>query len=304
MKSLKSGIKQLFCNPSHAFGALWEYLSPIIISDKLYLKVKFRLRMGYWPNLKKPQTFSEKIQWLRLYDYKPIYTTMVDKVAAKDYVRAIIGDEYIIPTLGVWEKFDDVDFDKLPNQFVLKCNHDSGGLVICRDKSKLDRESVRTRIERSLNRNYFYAGRDYPYKYVKPKILAEKYMKDEDCDDLKDYKFFCFNGDPKLCQVISERGTNMSIDFFDKDWVHQPFHEPANYPFSKKVLEKPSNYAEMLAVAEKLSEGHPFLRVDLYSINEKIYFGELTFYPTGGMGGFDPVEWDKIVGSWINLQKQ
>lgn len=302
MRSISSGFYQLIHNPSHALGAIWESLSPVILSDRLYIKVKFRLKMGYWPNLKHPETYSEKIQWLRLNNYKPIFTTMVDKASAKGYVSSRIGDEYIIPTLGVWEHFDDINFDSLPESFVLKCTHDSGGIVLCKNKNSLDKNAAKIKLERSLKRNYFYAGRDYPYKYVKPQIIAEKFMVDDNSEDLKDYKFFCFNGDPKLCQVISERGTNMSIDFFDKDWVHQPFHEPANYPFSKKVLEKPSNYAEMLAVAEKLSEGHPFLRVDLYSINEKIYFGELTFYPTGGMGGFDPVEWDKILGSWINLE--
>ncbi len=270
-------------------------------SDEKFLKKLFKLRMGKELNLDNPLTFSEKLQWLKLNNRQPIMCDMVDKVEAKKYVTSLIGEEYIIPTLGVYNSVDEIDFEALPKQFVLKCTHDSGGLVVCKDKSKLDSKSAKKKLAKSLKSNYYYQNREWPYLNVKPRIIAEQYMEDESGYELKDYKFFCFNGDPKCCQVIAGRSDVMSVDFFDENWNHLPFHEPRVYPFSPVIVSRPQYYEIMWELARKLSANQPFLRVDFYNINGQIYFGELTFFPTSGMGGFDPEEWDYTFGSWIEL---
>lgn len=270
-------------------------------SDEKFLRKLYRLRMGKELDLGNPQTFSEKLQWLKLHNRKPEYSQMVDKVEAKKYVANIIGEEYIIPTLGVYNTPDEIDFDALPDQFVLKCTHDSGGLVVCKDKHNLDFVKTRERFKKWLKTNYYYQNREWPYKNVRPRIIAEQYMEDENDRELKDYKFFCFDGEPKLCQIIAGRQTAMTIDFYDKDWIHQDFHEPRKYPFAKEQHLPPKEYEKMWKLASKLSQGHPFIRVDFYDINGEVFFGELTFFPTSGMGGFDPEVWDYIFGDWIKL---
>lgn len=272
-----------------------------ILPDKLYLSIKFRSHMGYWMDWDNPQTFSEKLQWLKVYDRHPEYIKLVDKVAVKDYVSNIIGDQYIIPTLAVYDSVEDIDFDSLPNQFVLKCTHDSGGIVICRDKSFFDKNAAIKKLRKGLKRTYVIQNREYPYKNVPRRIIAEKYIKENDGNEIKDYKFFCFNGRAEYCQVISNRSSKMAIDFYDKNWIHQPFHEPKVFSFSNDIIERPANYSEMSSLAEILSHNHPFLRVDLYNVNGMIYFGELTFFPTSGLGGFDPQEWDMKLGRLIKL---
>ncbi len=272
------------------------------VSDEKYLKLIFKERMGYPLNLKDPKTFSEKLQWLKLYDRKPIYTTMVDKCEAKKYVAEKIGEEYIIPTLGVWDKFDDIDFDTLPNQFVLKCTHDSGGLVICRDKKDLNKATAKEKINRSLKRNYYHNSREWPYKNVKPRIIAEKYMEMGNDRDLIDYKFYCFNGEPKFLYIshgLSNHAT-ARISYVSFDWKKQPFkrNDFANF---EELPPKPINFDKMIELSRKLSVDVPFLRVDFYEINGKIYFGELTFFPGSGLTKFDPPEWDRKLGDLIKL---
>ena len=288
-------------NPMRAFVKLGSMGLFNWMSDETYLKIAYRSLMGKKLDLKNPKTFNEKLQWLKLYDRKPIYTTMVDKYEAKKYVASIIGEQYIIPTLGVWDKFEDIDFDKLPNQFVLKCTHDSGGLVICRDKSKFDIQAAREKINKSLKRNYFWQGREWPYKNVKPRIIAEKYMEDSQTKDLKDYKFMCFNGKVNCSFVCTERHTNtgLKVTFYDRNWKIMPFER--HYPRSKTPISKPLNYDKMMELAEILSKDISFIRVDFYSVQEKIYFGELTFYPGSGFEEFSPFIWDKKIGDWIKL---
>lgn len=302
MHAIRKIIYYLLHNRKQLLVSMLTRLS-FLFPDKLYLKMLFRLRMGYKLNLDNPQTFSEKLQWLKLYNRKPEHTRMVDKYEAKRYVANIIGEEYIIPTFGVWDSVDDIDFDALPNQFVLKCTHGGGntGVVICRDKSTLDIPKAKAKLKKSLGKCIYRQFREWPYKNVKPRIIAEQYMVDESGYELKDYKFFCFAGDVKLCQVISGRASTMSIDFFDKEWAHQPFHEPKNYPFSANELSQPKSYNKMWDIAHRLCVGHIFIRVDLYEINGHIYFGELTFFPTSGLGGFSPKEWDYKFGDWIKL---
>ncbi len=295
-------LKLAFRKPKRIVVYLLGIIAPII-PDRLYLRMLFRAQMGYKLNLDNPQTFSEKLQWLKLYNRKPEYTQMVDKYEAKKYVAGIIGEEYIIPTLGVWDSVDDIDFDALPNQFVLKTTHGGGntGVVICRDKSTLDIPKAKAKLKKSLGKCIYRQFREWPYKNVKRRIIAETLIGD---GQMNDYKFFCFDGDVKLCQVISGRESIMSIDFFDKEWKHQPFHEPKEYPFSAHEITKPKLYDKMWDIARNLCIEHHFIRVDLYEINGHIYFGELTFFPTSGMGGFTPKEWDYTLGKWIKLPNE
>lgn len=277
-------------------------IAPLIRDDAKFIKMKWQLSgIKYKLDLENPKTFSAKIQWLKLHDRKPIYTKMVDKVEAKEYVASIIGEEYIIPTLAVWNSVDEFDWNILPNQFVMKCSHDSGGLVVCKDKNKLDKERAKAFIDKYLKRRYYWQNREWPYKNVKPRILIEKYMVDESGFELKDYKFFCFNGDVKYCQVIAGRQSKMTIDFYDTEWRHQVFHEPAVYPHSEVYQTEPLNYKKMIQISKLLCYNIPFVRIDLYNINGYIYFGEITFFPTSGMGGFSPSEWDFKFGELIQL---
>ena len=272
------------------------------IPDKLYIKLRYFRRLHKCPNLKQPQTFNEKLQWLKLYNRNPLYTTLADKYGVKKYIADKIGEEYLIPTLGVWDKFDDIDFNSLPNEFVLKCTHDSGGLVICKDKSKLDIESARRKISKSLKANYFWQGREWPYKNVKPHIIAEKFMKDRDFDNLNVFKIFNFNGEPKIIQTIqNDKMPNETIDYFDTDWNLLDLRQ--NYPNSKNPLPRPETLNEMLELARILAKDTaPFIRTDFYEINGKVYFSEFTFYSDSGFAKFTPEEWDLKLGNWIILK--
>lgn len=280
---------------------------PNIFSDKFFLEGRYYVELRNKLNLKRPVTFCEKLQWLKLYNRRPEYTIMVDKVKVKEYVANKIGSEYIIPTLGVWDNPDEIDFDSLPNQFVLKCNHNSNiGMCICKNKNELDKEKVKDNLRKGLRQNYFLCGREWPYKDVQRKILAEKFMQDNDENtDLRDYKFFCFNGEPRLCQVISDRTTNETIDFYDMRWNRliglTGLYSRNKIYNSKKNINCPSSFTKMKEIAKSLSKGLPFSRIDLYEINDKPYFGEITFFPACGFGKFMPNEWNEKVGSWIEL---
>lgn len=274
------------------------------IPDELYIKMCYKAAFNDWPNLEYPITFNEKLNWLKLHDRKPIYTTMVDKYEAKKYVADIIGREYIIPTLGVWNNFDDIDFDKLPDRFVLKCTHDSGGVIICQDKKKLDKGMAKKVIEKSLKRKFYYVAREWPYKNVKPRIIAEQYMEDAITKELRDYKIFTFNGVAKALFIATERqveGEETKFDFFDMDFNHLALTN--GHPCAKEHPAIPATINTMKLLAEKLSKGIPHLRVDFYEVNGKVYFGELTFSHWGGFVPFNPSSWDKKFGDWINIKK-
>lgn len=273
-----------------------------LLPDKLYLKLKFRLHMNKWMDFDNPQTFNEKLQWLKLNDRNPLYVSMVDKVDAKKYVASIIGEEHIIPTLGVYNSFEEIDFDKLPNQFVLKCSHDSGGVIICKDKSQLDMDNARRVLSNGLKRNYYYQTREWPYKNVKPRIIAEQFMVDESGIELKDYKYYCFDGKVKMMFVATGRPYDTRFDFFDTNFNHLPVKQ--GYDWADKPISKPLGFDEMISLAEKLSKNIPHVRIDFYDINGQIYFGEMTFFDSSGWTPLEPVEWDYKMGSWINLPKQ
>lgn len=274
------------------------------MTDREYLERKFKAVVGYPLNLDNPQTFNEKLQWLKLHDRKPIYTTMVDKYEAKAYAASIIGEQYIIPTLGVWDRFEEIDFAKLPERFVLKCTHDSGGLVICRDKAKLDIDAARAKINGSLKHNYYYKSREWPYKDVKPRIIAEAFMEDPDSPGgLNDYKLQCFDGKFDNIFVAEGRFSQRGVryHYFDRDWKYIPYSSHENLNVNALDVLRPKCYEEMIEIAEKLSEGLPQLRVDLYEIEGKVYFGELTFYSQSGFDTTITHEADNILGSKLTL---
>lgn len=277
-----------------------------LIPDSLYLRLKYLQRVKKFLNLKAPKTFNEKLQWLKLHDRNPEYTKMVDKYEVREYIKEKIGEEYLIPLFGVWDSFDEIDFDKLPEQFVLKCTHDSGGLVICKDKSKLDIEKARQKINRALKNNYYWHGREWPYKNVKPRIIAEKYMSNDGNIDteLTDYKFSCFNGRVDNVMLCLERSTgDVKFRYFDKEWNLLRYDVQGKALQKGYTIPKPEKMDEMFELAGKLSEGIRYLRVDLYHSENKIYFGELTFFPQSGFDTDILKETDELFGSYLDLNR-
>lgn len=268
--------------------------------DKLYLQVMYLTNMGKKLNLKNPKTFNEKLQWLKLYDRKPEYTMMVDKYRVREYIAQTIGEEYLIPLLGVWEDPDDIDFDTLPDQFVLKCNHNSGtGMCICKDKSKLDIECVKRNLKKGLAQDYYLRGREWPYKEVCRRVVAEKYMVDESGVELKDYKVMCFNGEPKVIQMHRGRFGDHTLDFYDPEWKRMNFMWDC--PASDILVEKPAFLSEMLDLSRLLAKDIPEIRVDWYYAEDHLFFGELTFSPASGFSAFSPEDWDYKLGDWIDI---
>lgn len=272
------------------------------IPDTIYIRFRYYFQMGEILHLKHPQKFNEKLQWLKIYNRNTDYITMVDKYNVKRYVASIIGDEYIIKTYGVWESFDDINFEKLPENFVLKCTHDSGSVVLCKGKKKLDLTKTKEKMMDGLKRDVYHWSCEWPYKGVKPRILAEKYLGDSLEDEpLLDYKFFCFNGQVKCFKIDFNRFTHHQANYYDRNLKLLPFGEKACPPDFDKKLVMPSNIYKMMELAERLSAKVPFIRVDFYNIKGRIYFGELTFFPASGFGKFTKEEWDYKLGEWLKL---
>lgn len=270
------------------------------LPDKIYLKWMFSAIVKEKLDFKNPKTFNQKLQWLKLYNRKDEYTKMVDKYLVREYIKEKIGEDYLIPLLGVYTHFDEIPFHELPNAFVIKCTHDSGGVVICEDKNHFDFEKAKKKINTCLKRNYYYRGREWPYKNIEPKIIIEKYMG----NDLKDYKFMCFHGEVKCSFVCSNRNTKegLHVTFFDLDFHKMPFER--HYPSSIEEIQKPIHYQKMLELSAILSKNIPFVRVDFYEIDGKIYFGELTFFPGNGTEEFTPRKYDELLGEWIILPNE
>lgn len=295
-------IKELLRSPNAILLGIMRHTAPLW-PDKIFLKIVYRLYMGKSLNLRNPKSFTEKLNWLKVNQKDDSYSNLVDKYEVKKFVRTRLGNsDHIITNLGVWNSFDEIDFDSLPNQFVLKTTNGGGNssVVICKDKSKLDIEECRKKLSLKSGKIFFWS-REYPYYKVKPRIIAEEFISTDD-DELSDYKIFCFNGEPKFLFVGTERqkkGTEVKFDFFDTEFNHLPIrngHENSSHP-----IPKPQNYDEMLEIAKKLSAGFPHVRVDLYNVNGKIYFGEMTFFHCAGFVPFEPDEWDDKFGAMFNL---
>lgn len=294
-------IKKIVSSPIYSLGRFFYYHLPAILPDEWYLRVAWRVNMGYPLDLKHPQSFNEKLQWLKLHDRRPEYIQMVDKLQAKELVANKIGQQYIIPTLAVFDSVDAIDPDTLPNQFVLKCNHDSGSSIICKDKSAFGFNNIKQQLKSALKHNYYRDSREWPYKAVKPKVFAEAYMEDE-YGELRDYKFFCFNGVVKALFVATNRAGRGEtyFDFYDDNYTHLPVIQ--GHPNAKTPPKKPKGFETMKQLAAHLSEGIPEVRIDFYDVNGKVYFGEFTFFHFSGNVSFNPPEWDYTLGNWIDLE--
>lgn len=282
----------------------FAYLSQLGIYNKMpdedYIKKKYRLYMGKNLNLENPESFNEKIQWLKLHDHNERYINMVDKYEVKNYVADKIGEEYIIPTYGIWNSAEELNIDQLPKQFVLKCTHDAGSVIICMDKGNFNIAAAKTKLKRCLKKNFYFQNREWVYKNIRPRVIAEKYISDRSTGDLRDYKIYNFNGRPRIIQVSIDRFTKHKLYFFNTDWqyIGTKLETPAD---SRYLIEKPAQLGEMLALAQKLSENIPFVRTDFYCFDSHIYFGEYTFYPAGGYGKFVPEQLDYELGREIKI---
>ena len=273
-----------------------EYLLRFI-PTKPYLKLVYRVKTGKKLNLKNPVGFNEKEQWLKLNDIHPEYTKLVDKYEVREFVHERIGDNHLFPLLGVWDRFEDICFNNLPKEFVLKCTHDSGSVKIIRDKAVIEKETLQKFFRGRQKINPYAFGREYPYKRVKPRIIAEQFMSTPDGKAPNDYKFFCFDGEPYIMFVATERETDTKFDFFDMDFNHLPIYNI--HPNSDKTIKKPTCFEEMVDISRKLSSGMKFVRIDLYEIDGQVYFGEYTFFHGGGFWLFDPPEWERRLGDMI-----
>lgn len=295
-------VKEIICNKKYRTNFLIRKGFFEKISDEQFLKKVFEVKLNKDLDLNNPKTFNEKLQWLKLNDRCPEYTIMVDKYLVRDYIARKLGEEYLIPLLGVWDSPEEIDFTMLPDQFVLKCNHNSGlGMCICKDKSSLHIESVKKELKKGLAQNYYLEGREWPYKNVPRKIVCEKFMTDNS-GELADYKIHNFNGEPKVILVCTNRFSKDGLreDFYSDKWEHLPVKRPG-CPNAEASLEKPAELDEMLRLSRILAKDIPFLRTDFYVINGRIYFGELTFYPASGFAAFEPESYDELFGGWIKL---
>jgi hypothetical protein len=277
----------------------WRKVSFIIPSDEFYLRIYYRLAMQKNLDLKNPSTFTEKIQWLKLYNTDPGLSRFVDKYLVREIVKVKIGSEYLIPLLGVWDTFDEIDFETLPNKFVLKTNHDSGSVIICRNKTRLDYQGAKIKLNKALRQNYFYYSREYPYKFIIPKIIAEEIIGCGRNTSLADYKFFCFHGQPKILLVVTQHNGLKYNDYFDIDLNHLPF--TTGFPNSPVTIVLPDNINVMIDIATVLCAGFLHVRIDLYNVDGKIYFGEYTFHHGGGLSRFAPQIWDEKIGDLLHL---
>ncbi len=296
-------IKEYIKRPRLAFLGLLSRCAKYISNDKLYLQMRYYLEFGKPLNLKNPVTFNEKLQWLKLYNRKPEYTRMVDKYAVKEYVAEKIGEEYLIPSLGVWNTPEEVDFDSLPNQFVLKTTHGGGGggVIICKDKASFDQAAAIAKMNQAMKADIYTNLREWPYKDVPRKIIAEQFMVDESGLELKDYKFFCFNGNVEFCKVDIDRFIEHRANYYDTVWNMKTFGEEMYPPLFDREIACPPNFNKMLELAQELAQEIPFARIDLYNIKGRTYFGEITFFPAGGMGKFTPMEADEEIGRSLKI---
>lgn len=273
-----------------------------IVPDSIFIRLKYKNTFGCWPNLKDPKTFNEKLSWLKLHDHNPLYTIMVDKYDAKRYIAEIIGEDYIIPTYGVWDKAEDIDFDALPDKFVLKATHDSGRVIICKDKSALDKSMAIVEMHKSLSRNFYAVTREWPYKNVKPRIIAEKLLEVTDSDSsINDYKFFCFNGRVEFMKIDFDRNTSHRANYYDRNFNLLEFGEEEFPPEPARSVDKPVSFELMINLAEMIAQKIRFVRVDFYEIDGHVFFGEATFYPASGVGRFTTPTADSNIGKLLRL---
>lgn len=272
-----------------------------LLPDRFYLKHLFPLVMGYPLDLKHPQTFNEKQQWLKLYDRRPEYTQMVDKYEVKKLVASKIGEEYVVPTIATYKRAEEIMFEDLPDQFVIKCTHDSGSVYICRDINAFNRKLVIEKFKFLLKKNYYWKNREWPYKHVTPQIIVDQYLDDKGDDVVRDYKFWCFNGKPYV-MYCTNKGKDIYENFYDMSF--RPLSISHGFRKVEKAIEKPKSFELMKELAAQLSENIPFVRVDFFNIDDHVYFGEFTFYDWGGLKPFIDKSWDYRIGEWLRIPER
>ncbi|MGN0354886.1 MAG: ATP-grasp fold amidoligase family protein [Muricoprocola sp.] len=303
MKNIIKYIK----NPYRVFASLSSKGKLLWMDEKVAVPLIYHGKVGEKLDLHNPVTFNEKLQWLKVYDHNPLYTKLVDKHEVRKYVEQWLGKEYLIPEIGIWESPEEIDFSILPSQFVIKCTHDSGSTIVCRNKDNLNKEDVIAQLNQRMRKSHYWIGREWPYKNVKPRIIAEKFMGVEQESRLTDYKFYCFNGEPKFLYISIglENHETAQISFFDLNGKLMPFAR-ADFRRLEIELEMPSKFKEMIEIARKCAKqvASDFLRVDLYQINGQIYFSEFTFTPCSGYMEFVPKEYDRIIGDMLKLNKK
>ena len=269
-------------------------------SDELYLSWMFYHRLGYWPNLRRPKSFNEKLQWMKLHDNNPLFSLYADKYRVREHIVETIGEGYLIPILGVFEKAEDIDFDSLPNQFVLKCNHGAGCNIICKDKNRFDRRAAIIKLNEWMAKDYSHLKREYHYASIERKIICEQFMTDNETGDLRDYKFFCIGGEVQMIQVDMNRFSHHTRNIYDKDW--NLLDVEISFPRDVTcTVAPPRELPEMIAIANKLSKDFKQVRVDLYVINHKVYFGELTFFSGAGFSRYYPRKFEIELGKKLRL---
>lgn len=296
-------VRRYLRNPYYALGDDMMRVCPKLMSDKYYIKVIWKQIMGYPLDLHHPKTFNEKLQWMKLYDRNPLYTDLVDKYKVKQWVADRIGSEHVIPTLAVYDSVDEIDISQLPNQFVLKCNHDSGGVVICKDKSSFDFEAAKAKLKKSFEHNFYWDYREWPYKNVERKIFVEEYLEDLNFGELPDYKFFTFNGEPYLWFWARgrQKDEEVKFDFFSLDCDRMEIKNVHPNSSMDEIQDKPICLEEMISFSKILSKGFKEVRVDFYEVNGKTFFGELTFFHGAGLMPFEPQSVDLMMGNLISI---
>ena len=295
-------LKRYLRDPYYEIGYDLLRYSPKLMSDKWWLSVVWKMQMGYKIDWNNPKSFNEKLQWLKLYYHNPLYTILVDKIKVKEYVASLIGEEYIIPTLAVYKDVNEINLDLLPDKFILKCNHDCGSIVICKDKSNFNTNEAKANLKKALKKNFYWNSREWVYKNVVPSILAEPYLEDEETHDLPDYKFFAFDGEVKVVLVATSRSSTdieTRFDYFDVNYQHLDLTDGDKN--AEIIPKKPKNFEMMIRLSQILSRGIPHVRCDFYEVSGKVYFGELTFYQQGGITKFNPASFDDYLGSMIRL---
>ena len=298
MKAVVKKLINWLTHPIKIHDFLFNYWGKML-PDKVYLEILCKRRLGYWINLKTPKTFNEKLQWLKLYNHKPQYVIMADKYLVKQYVKNIVGDYYVVPCLGVWDDANDIDFSKLPDKFVLKCNHNSGGgMCICKDKNTLNQDECRKALNEAKKLGYYYQGRDKQYRDINIKIIADTFLDDHREGELQDYKFWCFDGVPTF-MYMTNKGQHIYENFYDMSF--NPIEIQHGSPRMIPEYTKPAEFDEMKEIATKLSQGLPFVRVDFFDIDGHVYFGEFTFFDWGGLKAFNSYEMDLELGRYIHL---
>lgn len=293
-------IKQLFCQPRPTLTYIFQRITSKVLPDRLYLQIVYLIRFARILKLKNPQTFNEKLNWLKLYNRQPLYTTMADKYGVKSFVRERIGGEYVVENYGVYDKWDEIDFEKLPDSFVIKGTHDSGGAFVCRSKKNFDFEKTKELVETNLKINFFSWLREWPYKNIKPRIIIDRLLDDHTGKELRDYKFWCFNGKPEY-MYCTIKAKEVYENFYDMDF--NPVSIDHGFPRHQPEFDKPAEFGLMKELATKLSKGVPFVRVDFFDVEGHVYFGEFTFFDWGGMLPFGG-DWDDKLGQLLKLPVQ